>query len=134
VIEAVTTLALGTTVSIVTLDALVALAGPVLPAGSLTELAASLAITVPSEVHATVTVMDVPDDADGVNEQPVAVPVLEKSPLAIPLTLSEKFSVYVNVRLADGVDGDVHDDVGTVISVSLVAKEDIGMMIVLWPE
>jgi len=120
VIEAVTTLALGTTVSIVTLDALVALAGPVLPAGSLTELAASLAITVPSDAHATVTVMDVPDDADGVNEQPVAVPVLEKSPLAIPLTLSEKFSVYVNVRLVDGVDGAVHVAVGSVASIVIL--------------
>ena len=64
----------GATVSMVTLVATDALAGPVLPAGSLTELAASLATTVPSDAHATVTVMDVPDDADGVNEQLSAVP------------------------------------------------------------
>ena len=119
-IEAVTTLALGATVSIVTLDALVALAGPRLPAGSLTELEASLATTVPSDAHATATVMDVPDDADGVNEQPVAVPVLEKSPLTIPLIFSEKFSVYVSVRLVDGVDGAVHVAVGSVASIVIL--------------
>jgi len=107
----------GATVSMVILVASDALAGPVFPTESLTELLASLVTTVPSDAHATVTVTDVPDDADGVNEQLSAVPVLEKSSLEIPVTLSEKFSVYVNVRIADGVDGDVHDAVGTVESI-----------------
>ena len=110
-------------VSIVTLDALEALAGPVFATESLTESAASLAITVPSEEHATVTVMDVPDVADGVNKQPVAVPVLEKSLLIIPVTLSEKSSVYASVRLVDGVDGDVQVAVGIMESMVTVLAD-----------
>jgi len=121
VIEAVPTLTLGAAVSMVTLDALVAVAGPVFVEASLTERAASLAITVPSEVHTTVTVMDVPNDADGSNEQPAAVPVvLAKSSLVIPVTLSEKDSVYVSVRLVDGVDGAVHVAVGSVASIVIL--------------
>ena len=42
----------------------------------------------------TVTVIELPDAADGVNVQPVAVPAFVKSPAAIPDTLSEKVSVY----------------------------------------
>ena len=77
----------------------------------------------PSEVHTTVTVMDVPNDADGSNEQPAAVPVLEKSVLYIPVTLSEKDSVYVSVRLVDGVDGGVHVAVGIMESMVTVLAE-----------
>ena len=67
--------------------------GPVFPAASVTEFAARLATTVPSEPHTTVTVTDVPDDADGVKEHPVAVPVFENAPDTIPDTDSEKASV-----------------------------------------
>jgi hypothetical protein len=67
--------------------------GPVFPAVSVTPLAASRAITVPSEQPATVTVIEVPEAADGVKVQPVAVPVLEKSPAVMPETLSEKVRV-----------------------------------------
>jgi len=105
------------------LDALVALEGPVFATASLTESARSVATTVPSDAHATVTVMDVPDVADGVNKQPVAVPVLEKSSLVIPLTLSEKSSVYASVRLAVGVDGEVHVAVGSVESMVTVLAD-----------
>jgi hypothetical protein len=68
--------------------------GPALPAESFTAFAASRAITVPSEVHVTETVMLVPETELGVNEQPLAVPLaLLKSPEAIPLTDSLNASV-----------------------------------------
>jgi hypothetical protein len=77
----------------VTLVASVFVVGPVFPAVSVTPLAAKRAITVPSEQLATVIVIELPLEADGVKVQPVAVPWLEKSPAAIPETLSEKTSV-----------------------------------------
>lgn len=81
-------------VVIVTLLASEADAGPVLVAVSLTPPEASRSTTVPSLEHTTVTVIDEPDAADGVNAHPVAVPpAFEKSPLAIPLTDSENASV-----------------------------------------
>jgi hypothetical protein len=67
--------------------------GPLFPAVSVTPLATRRATTVPSEQLATVTVIELPLDADGVNTQPVAVPALEKSLDAMPDTLSEKVSV-----------------------------------------
>jgi len=69
--------------------------------------------------------MDVPNDADGSNEQPAAVPVLEKSVLYIPVTLSEKDSVYVSVRLVDGVDGGVHVAVGIMESMVTVLADAV---------
>ncbi|MFZ9446391.1 MAG: hypothetical protein ACO277_09620 [Ilumatobacteraceae bacterium] len=81
-------------VLIVTEEAVAPLDGPVLEAASRTVLDPSLAMTVPSEVHVTETVIEVDvDAADGVNTQPVALPRLEKSPDAIPVTDSEKVSV-----------------------------------------
>ena len=67
--------------------------GPGLPGTSLTALAASLSITVPDEQEEAVTVIDDPDEAEGVKTQPVAVPVLEKSAAANPEMASEKVSV-----------------------------------------
>jgi hypothetical protein len=81
-------------VLIVTEEAVAPLDGPVLEAASRTVLEPSLAMTVPSEEHVTDTVIDVDvDAADGVNTQPVALPRLEKSPEAIPVTDSENVSV-----------------------------------------
>ena len=77
----------------VTEDASVFEAGPVLPAWSATEPEDRRATTVPSEQLSTVTVIVVPLEADGVKVQPVAVPVFEKSPAVIPLTDSEKVRV-----------------------------------------
>ena len=77
----------GDVVSIVTDEALTANTGPVFDAPSTTEFAARRATTVPSDEQVTDTVTD--DDvldADGVNEHPVADPVFEKSPDAIPDT------------------------------------------------
>ena len=68
-------------------------AGPLFVAVSVTPFAARRATTVPSDEHTTVTVIDDPDDPDGVNEQPVAEPSFEKSPAAIPLTNSPNTSV-----------------------------------------
>jgi SH3-like domain-containing protein len=76
---------------------------------------------VPSDEHATDTVRVTPDEPDGVNTHPVAVPVLEKSPAATPVTLLLNTSVYDNVRDDDGDDGSVHDTVGA--SVSIVTDE-----------
>ena len=86
--------AVGAVRSITTEAAVAASAkGPVLPAASLTELAASLPIKVPSEQEATTTVTTVPEEAEGVKTQPVAVPVFEKSAEARPLIAFEKVRV-----------------------------------------
>jgi hypothetical protein len=106
--------AVGVSESIVTEDAETALTGPAFEALSVTEFVANRAITVPSEVHATDTVTEVPDEPLGVNTHPVAVPVFEKSLEAIPDTASVKVNEYDNERDDEGDDGDVHDaDGGT---------------------
>ena len=68
-------------------------AGPELPAKSETASEASLSTPVPSEQEVSVTVKEEPEDDEGANEQPVAVPALEKSAAVKPETLSEKVSV-----------------------------------------
>ena len=82
----------GATESIVTDEALTPDTGPVMPDAD-TASAAIRATTVPSDEHATPTVIVVPDPADGVNTQPVAVPVLEKSLDVRPLILLLNTSV-----------------------------------------
>jgi hypothetical protein len=67
--------------------------GPGLPGTSLTALAANLSITVPDEQDDSTTVIDDPDEAEGVKTQPVAVPVFEKSAEVSPVTGSEKVKV-----------------------------------------
>jgi hypothetical protein len=54
---------------------------------------AKLNTTVPSEQEAAVTVIEEPEDAEGVKTQPVAVPVLEKSAEVRPEMASEKVRV-----------------------------------------
>ena len=106
----------GTSVSIVTDEALTPDTGPVMPDAD-TASAAIRATTVPSDEHTTDTVTLEPDELDGVNTHPVAVPVLEKSPAAIPVTLLLNTSVYDNMRDDDGDDGSVHDTVGATVSI-----------------
>jgi hypothetical protein len=68
--------------------------GPVFDAASNTEPDSKRRVTVPSEVHVTETLtvtFAVP--AAGVATHPVAVPVKEKSPAAIPDTTSENVNV-----------------------------------------
>ena len=77
---------------IVVLD-VAAEAGPALPAASLAPPKANSGMTVPSEQLLTVTVRDVPESVPGEYEQPVAVPELEKSPAATPVTDSENVRV-----------------------------------------
>ena len=74
-------------------EATTSLAGPLLPAASEIALAARLNTTVPSEQEATVTVIDEPELTEGVNKQPVAVPVLMKSEAVRPVTFFEKARV-----------------------------------------
>ncbi|NDE52245.1 MAG: hypothetical protein EB005_03485 [Actinobacteria bacterium] len=69
------TVTVGASVSIRTELADAADVGPVFVAASVTLLMASVATTVPSLVHSAVTEIVVPDDAEGLNVQPVAVPV-----------------------------------------------------------
>jgi hypothetical protein len=83
----------GAVLSMVTVVASALAVGPLFAAASATEFAARRATTVPSDVHVTDTVTEVPEVADGVNVQPAAVPVLLKSPAAMPETDSEKLSV-----------------------------------------
>ena len=64
----------GTTVSIVTVEALTPETGPFIPDAE-TASAASRATTVPSDEQTTDTVRVTPDEPDGVNTHPVAVPV-----------------------------------------------------------
>jgi hypothetical protein len=81
-------------VSIVTLLASALNNGPEFPAASDIELVASRAITVPSDVQVTLTVMVVPELVLGAKVQLLAVPLaLLKSPDAIPLTDSLNASV-----------------------------------------
>jgi hypothetical protein len=71
-------------------DAAVSIAGPVLPAASVVELASRTTSSVPVEVHVTETEIDVPELAPTVKLQPVAVPRFEKSAEDIPKMVSPK--------------------------------------------
>ena len=64
-----------------------------MPAESVTERAASLKTTVPSEQEVAVTVIDVPEEAEGVKTHPVADPAFEKSAEVKPETASEKVRI-----------------------------------------
>ena len=55
--------------------------------------AANTGMTVPGSHPETVTVLDEPESVPGLKVHPVAVPELEKSPDATPVTDSEKVSV-----------------------------------------
>ena len=68
-------------------------AGPTLFAESTTEAKDRPRMTVPSEQEATVTVIEEPEAAEGVNTQPVADPVFEKSDAVNPETTSEKVRI-----------------------------------------
>jgi hypothetical protein len=99
----------------VTLEAVAADEGPAFPEPSVTDPEASWATTVPSVVQVAVTVIELPDNADGEKEQ-LAVPVFVKSPVAIPETDSLKLRVYDRVRLDDGEDGATQLAVGGLVS------------------
>ena len=102
----------------VTLEAVAVDEGPALPEPSETDPDASWATTVPSVVQVTVTVIELPDEADGVKEQ-LAVPVFVKSPVAMPDTDSLKLRVYDSVRLDEGEDGATQVAVGGLVSAAV---------------
>jgi len=77
--------------------------GPVLPAVSVPPSAANRGMIVPAEQPDTVTVYEAPEP-DTANEQPVAVPVLLKSPDATPVTDLENVSEYSTDVAFVGVD------------------------------
>ena len=107
----------GAVVSMVTLDALALELGPVLPAVSVTPFAARRKTTVPSELQTTATVIEVPEDAFGVNAHELAVPVLLKSADTTPLTDSLNTNVYESVLDVEGELGSVHEAVGAAVSI-----------------
>jgi hypothetical protein len=92
---AVETVVVGFTVEATVTDVATASdVGPVFDAASNTEPDSTRRVTVPSEVHVTETLtvtFAVP--AAGVAAHPVAVPVKEKSPAAIPDTASENVNI-----------------------------------------
>ena len=105
-------------------------AGPVLPAASVPPSAANCGMIVPAEQPDTVTVYDEPLP-DTANEQPVAVPVLLKSPVATPVTTFENEIVYsIDEALVGVVCADVNPmTVGAVVSrviVSVAVAADAG--------
>jgi hypothetical protein len=67
--------------------------GDELPAPSETELAARRGCKVPAEHEVAVTVIEEPEEEEGVKTQPVAVPRLVKSAAVRPETFLEKVSV-----------------------------------------
>ena len=67
--------------------------GDELPALSETEPAAKRGCSVPAEHKEAVTVIEEPEEEEGVKTQPVAVPRLVKSAEARPETASEKARV-----------------------------------------
>ena len=71
-------------------------AGLRLPAPSVTEPALRRVTTVPDAVHETTTTIDRPEAAEGLAEQPVAVPVKLKSPPSRPNAVSLKVAVTLN--------------------------------------
>ena len=105
-----------TTVAIVTVLDDENVRGPLLFVKSETAELFNLAITVPSDVQVMVTFIEIPDDAEGENVHPSAVPEFEKSLLEIPDTNSLKFRVYSSVRDEDGDVGEDHVAVGGVVS------------------
>jgi hypothetical protein len=77
----------------VTWEAVKLTAGPTLPAKSVTDAEDKPKINVPSEQEETVTVIEEPEADEGEKEQPVAVPVLEKSAEVRPVIDSEKVRI-----------------------------------------
>lgn len=96
-----------------------AVAGPVFPAASTTPPVANRNCNVPSWHCVTTTFTDEPDETDGVNTQPCAVPAFEKSPAAIPDTDSLNATPNVN-DIAEAGDGGVEESEAVGGSTSMV--------------
>ena len=105
---------------VIVVVAVAAGAGPVLPAASEAPADANTGMIVPPVVHVTVTVREAPESVSGAKVQ-VAVPLLEKSPIATPVTFSENVSAYVMLDAFVGDEAaDVNDEtVGAVVSMMI---------------
>jgi hypothetical protein len=105
---------------VIVVVAVTADAGPVLPAASDAPADAKTGMIVPPVVHVTVTVRELPESVPGAKVQ-VAVPLLEKSPAATPVTDSENVSMYVTLDAFVGdAAAEVNDDtVGAVVSTTI---------------
>ena len=103
--------------STVTVPAFSAVEGAVLPAASETPSAARRGISVPVPHPVTTMLIEVPVEAEGANEQPVAVPALVKSPAATPTTVSLKvIGKVIEVEFVGEVGVAPHVTVGAVRS------------------
>ena len=80
---------------------LVSATGPGFVAPSTTEATRRAGMRVPAVVHVTETVIDDPDEAEGLNVQPVAVPRLAKSLEVMPKVVSPNVSEKVADKLPD---------------------------------
>lgn len=96
--------------------------GPLLPAPSSNMFEDNVRVTVPAWVHRVVTSTDVPDVADVVMLHGVAVPVVEKSDEAIPLTASLNATEKTGLRVPTVDPGEVIVAVGAVVSRFVVVE------------
>jgi len=78
---------------VIVVDAVAADDGPLFPTESVAPFAAKRGMTVPSPQPETVTARLEPESVPGLNVHDGAVPVLEKSPDATPVTDSENCNV-----------------------------------------
>ena len=119
--------AVGAVMSRVTVSPSAAVAGPVLATASVAPFAAKRGMIVPSPQPVIVTVRDVPESVLGSNTQEAAVPVLEKSPAATPVTVRENVSVYEMEAafVGDEVTAVNDDTVGAAASRAIVGPSAI---------
>ena len=117
----------GAVMSRVTVSPSAAVAGPVLATASVAPFAAKRGMIVPSPQPVIVTVRDVPESVLGSNTQEAAVPVLEKSPAATPVTVRENVSVYEMEAafVGDEVTAVNDDTVGAAASRAIVGPSAI---------
>lgn len=116
--------ALGAVRSTVRVELVDAVAGPELPARSATIDALSVRVTVPVEHPDAVTVIVVPDDADGLTEHPLAVPPMVKSVSESPVIDSLNVSVKVDDDALVGVESGVNDDTDGAVTSRVTVDAD----------
>jgi hypothetical protein len=87
-----------------------------------TDPAARRILTVPSEQFEATTIKDNPEAAEGANEQPLAVPALEKSEAVRPETAFEKSSEKERLWFLVGDEGAVNWAVAGPREISTVSE------------
>ena len=126
-VPAVNDATVGAVMSRVTVEPSAAVAGPVLDTASVAPFAAKRGMIVPSPQPVIVTVRETPESALGSNTQEAAVPVLEKSPATMPVTVRENVSVYEieAAFVGDEVTAVNDDTVGAAASRAIVGPSAI---------